>query len=81
MECLRPKKKNRCVYGLPTDPVLYRDGNSQPFSIRKICWLTPKWRKSDFSITLKALNNKISIETSQFMLILYLNLSFNFIQI
>ena len=22
-----------------------RDENSQPFSIRKICWLTPKWRK------------------------------------
>ena len=30
---------------------------------------------------LKALNNKISIETSQFMLILYLKLSFTFIQI
>ena len=29
---------------------------------------------------LKAYNNKISIETSQFMLILYLKLSFNFIQ-
>ena len=27
---------------------LYRDENSQPFSIRKICQLTPKWRKSDF---------------------------------
>ena len=29
---------------------------------------------------LKAYNNKILIETSQFMLILYLKLSFNFIQ-
>ena len=32
-----------------------RDENSQPFSIRKICWLTPKWRKSDFKSLIKGL--------------------------
>ena len=27
---------------------IIRDEDSQPFSIRKICWLTPKWRKAIF---------------------------------
>ena len=40
-----------------------------------------KMEKKRFFNHIKGLNNKISIETSQFMLILYLNLSFNFIQI
>ena len=40
-----------------------------------------KMEKKRFLIhLLKALNNKISIEISQFMLILFLKLSFNFIQ-
>ena len=37
-------------------------------------------KKSILNQLLKALNNIISIETSQFMLILYLKLSLNFIQ-
>ena len=31
------------------------DENSQPFSIRKICRLTPKWRKGDFKSLIKGL--------------------------
>ena len=53
----------------------FRDENSQPFSIRKICCLTPIWRKAIFKSLIKGLNHKISIETSQFMLYLYLNMS------
>ena len=52
-----------------------RDEISQPFSIRKICRLTPKWRKAISKSPFKGLNHKISIETSQFMLNLYLKLS------
>ena len=37
-------------------------------------------KKQFLNHLLKGYNNKISIEISQFMLILYLKLSFNFIQ-
>ena len=32
-----------------------RDENSQPFSIRKICQLTPKWRKAILESLIKGL--------------------------
>ena len=44
-------------------------------SVRKICPLTPKWRKAFLNHLLKVSNHKMSIETSQFMLNLYLKLS------
>ena len=59
----------------PRLPIKYRDENSQPLSIRKICRLTPKRRKAIFKSLIKSLNHKISIENSQFMLNLYLKLS------
>ena len=34
---------------------VYRDESSQPFLIRKICRLTPKWRKGDFKSLIKGL--------------------------
>ena len=52
-----------------------RDENSQSFSIRKICRLTLKWRKAIFKSLIKDLKSQISIETSQFMLNLYLELN------
>ena len=54
---------------------IYRDKNSQPFSIRKKCRLTPKWRKAIFKSLIKGLKSQNIIETSQFMLNLYLKLS------
>ena len=35
-----------------------RDENSQPFSIRKICRLTPKWRKAIFKSLIKGLKSQ-----------------------
>ena len=37
---------------------LCRDKNSQPFSIRKICRLTPKWRKAIFKSLIKGLKSQ-----------------------
>ena len=37
---------------------VYRDENSQPFSIKKICWLTPKWRKAIFKSLYKITKNQ-----------------------
>ena len=53
----------------------HRDENSQPFSIRKICWLLQNGEKQFLNHLLKVKNHKISIETSQFRLNLYLKLS------
>ena len=36
----------------------HRDENSQPFSIRKICRLTPKWRKTIFKSLIKGLKSQ-----------------------
>ena len=37
---------------------VYRDENSQPFSIRKICRLTPKWRKAIFKSLIKGFKSQ-----------------------
>ena len=55
------------------------DENSQPFSIRKICQLTPKWRKAIFKSLIKGLKSQ-NINRNLFMLNSYLKLSLNFIQ-
>ena len=56
--------------------LVYRDENSPPFSISKIGWWTPKWRKAIFKSLIKGLKSEnINIETSQFMLNLYLKFS------
>ena len=36
----------------------YRDENSQPFSIRKICQSTPKWKKAIFKSLIKCLKSQ-----------------------
>ena len=46
-----------CVCG-PDPSLLHRDENSQPFSIRKICQLTPKWRKAIFKSIIKGLKSQ-----------------------
>ena len=42
----------KITYALETK---HKDENSQPFSIRKICLLTPKWRKAIFKLLIKGL--------------------------
>ena len=42
----------------PRSAVGNRDENSKPFSIRKVCRLTPKWRKVIFKSLTKGLKSQ-----------------------
>ena len=64
--------------GYPLE-VKNRDENSQPFSIRKICRLTPKWRKAILKSLIKGLKSQnIKRNQSVYVQLIY-KIEFNFI--